>query len=187
MAGWLTAGSGLAVAAVGATLAYFNSQRLGQRQARLDRVNKQLEELYGPMLSLSEGSSASWAIFRDRYRPGRPFIGGDGPPPTSEEVSEWIAWMRTVFMPANRTIHQLIVTKTHLLDDDEMPAVLLVFLAHVSGYEVTMSAWDGGDFSRLNSLIDHPGDAFTAYTRTAFSTLKHRQQELLGATKTRRP
>jgi hypothetical protein len=55
-------------------------------------------------------------------------------------VSEWIAWMRTVFMPANRTIHELIVTKTHLLDDDEMPAVLLAFLAHVSGYEVTMSA-----------------------------------------------
>jgi hypothetical protein len=43
-------------------------------------------------------------------------------------------------MPANRTIHELIVTKTHLLDDDEMPAVLLAFLAHVSGYEVTMSA-----------------------------------------------
>jgi hypothetical protein len=179
MAAWLTAVSGLLVAALGATLAYVNAQRLAQRQARLERVNRQLEELYGPMLALSEASSSSWKVFRAHYRPGGSFF-DDGPPPTSEEKGAWIMWMNTVFMPANRAVYQLIVTKTQLLDDDDMPPELLAFLAHVSGYEATMAAWKDGDHSRLTSLIDHPGEAFTEYAQTTFSTLKHRQQALLG-------
>ena len=86
-------------------------------------------------------------------------------------------------MPSNRAIYELIVAKTHLLDDDDMPAPLLAFLAHVAGYEVTMAAWSEGDHSQLTSLIDHPGDAFVDYLSRSFSELKRRQQLLLGPSK----
>jgi hypothetical protein len=181
VAAWVTALSGLVVAVLAASLAYWNAQRLSQRQARLDRVNRQLEELYGPILALSSASAISWSVFRTRYRPDDYYFFEPSVELTVEERDAWVAWMKTVFMPSNRSIYQLIVSKTHLLDGDDMPPPLLDFLAHVAGYEVVMDAWSRNDYSQLTSLTNHPGDAFNEYLRTSFSHLKRRQQDLLGA------
>jgi hypothetical protein len=56
--------------ALGGYLAtYTYNLKLAQRKDRLDRVNQQLSELYGPLLALASSSGACWTAFRQRYRP----------------------------------------------------------------------------------------------------------------------
>jgi hypothetical protein len=181
VAAWVTAVGGISVALVAGLFAYFNSRRSSERQARLDRVNRQLEELYGPALAHAHASATAWLVFRSNYRPGGYFFEPDAAL-SDEERNAWVAWMKFVFMPSNRAIYQLIISKTHLLDDDDMPPPLLAFLAHVAGYEVTLAAWAEGDYSQLTSLINHPGGSFQEYLANSFSKLKRRQQLLLGMT-----
>jgi hypothetical protein len=180
MAVWIPAITALVIALLGAVLSYVNSQRLNDRKARLDRVNAQLEELYGPMLAYSSANAAAWAIFRQSYRPHNAYFFAPGAKLSEADLAAWIAWMQRVFMPANRAMYALIVGKTHLLDDDDMPPTLLEFLAHVAGYEVVLQDWEKGDYSKLTSLINHPGSEFESYLRESFGRLKDRQQQLLG-------
>jgi hypothetical protein len=81
---------------------------------------------------------------------------------SDETRDAWIAWMKTVFVPANRAMVKLIVEKTHLLDGDDMPPEFHVFLAHVSGYEVVMKRWEQGDYSAYLSLIPIQGRSSTS-------------------------
>ena len=183
MDAWVGVFGGVLVAVVGALLAYFNTQRTNRRHARLDRVNRQLEELYGPMLAQAEASARGFTTFRARLRDGKPYMFTEQDPLTVRERDIWEVWMRQVFMPANRTVYDLIVTKTHLIDDDVMPEPLIHFLAHVKGYEVTMAAWDIGDYTHLTSTVDHPGREYDEYLRESFARLKKRQQKLLGGSR----
>jgi hypothetical protein len=95
--------------------------------------------------------------------------------------------MRVVFTPSNRRIVQLIEEHSHLLEDDDMPQVLLDFCAHVAGYEVTITDWDRGDYSVLVSIIDHPGSVLPRYAASRFTDLKTRQRQLPRATSRGRP
>lgn len=49
---------------------YLYNLRLAQRNDRLERVDKQLSDLYGPLLALVMSGTASWDAFRSLYRPG---------------------------------------------------------------------------------------------------------------------
>jgi hypothetical protein len=48
------------------------------RKDRLDRVNRQLSELYGPLFALDRAGYRLWQVFRSRH--GRDFWGSDAPP-----------------------------------------------------------------------------------------------------------
>jgi hypothetical protein len=87
--------------------------------------------------------------------------------------------MRLVFMPANRRMVALIEGRSDLLEGDEMPRVLLDFCAHVAGWEVTLKQWESGDYSRMLSIIDHPGAAVSTYVADVFRALKADQRHLL--------
>jgi hypothetical protein len=180
MDSWVPVLGGVAVALAAGIVAYLNTLRINTRQARLARVNAQLEELYGPLLALAESTNSAWHTFRSRHRPDDVHFFTEDSPLTDEERRAWVAWMTTVFHPTNRRSYELIVTKTHLLEDGQMPPALLTFLAHVSGYDVVTEAWRADDFRELASIVNHPGEPYLAYLRSSFSTLKQRQQRLLG-------
>jgi hypothetical protein len=173
---WITAAASVLVALLAGLLTYRNNQRLGLRQDQLARVNAQLEEFYGPLLALSQASNRAWLAFRRRYRPGGPYFDGTE---TEADRNNWVHWMREVFIPTNRRIYEIIVTKAHLLDDDEMPPCLLDLCAHVAGYEAMVKRWDKGDTTELTSLLNHPSEPFLQYVSESFARLKHLQQELL--------
>src|SRR5262245_24154508 len=101
MDAWLPVVGAVVVALLGGVIAYVSNRRLSQRQARLARVDSQLEELYGPMLALTEASDIAWTTFRSVYAPDRQSFFTPGVPVSRDERDAWIAWMRTVFMPAN--------------------------------------------------------------------------------------
>jgi hypothetical protein len=60
---------GVCVAAIGYFIRYRIDLKLEHRRDRLERINRQLSEFYGPLLALTRSSDESWQAFRKRYRP----------------------------------------------------------------------------------------------------------------------
>jgi hypothetical protein len=171
MTEWIAASASLVVATTAVLLTYRTNRRLSQRQDQLARINLQLEQFYGPLLTLSSVSNAAWDVLIRTYRRERvAFL--EGGTVTEEDRDVWVQWMQGVFMPANRRIYEVLVTKAHLLAaGDDMPQSLLDFCVHVAGYEIVMKQWERGDYSRLISLIDYPTQPFLEYVRSSFAAL----------------
>lgn len=97
---------------------------------------------------------------------------------TEDERREWVSWMSNVFMPANRRMYEILVTRSHLLIGDTIPEVYSQFCAHIATYEVVMYRWSQGDESVISSPIRFP-DGFRDQIEDSFLALKRQQQELL--------
>lgn len=167
------------LALLGYLVTYLNNLRLAQRAARLERINRQLREFYGPLFALTRASTMAWVAFRRRYRPGSSFWGGDEPP-TSQQAVMWRLWITEVFMPRNLEMVRIITDKADLLEEAEMPECLLTLCAHVAGYIPVIKAWEDGDFSRHTSVVNFPSDALLEYTQERYLALKQEQARLLG-------
>jgi hypothetical protein len=166
--------------AVGGYVAtYLYNLRLAQRKARLDHVDRQLSELYGPLVALSTAGETTWKGFRRLYRPGGSFWDPESPP-TDEEAAAWRLWMTEVFMPLNERIFEVITNNAELLVESEMPQPLLDVCAHVAGYRPVLRAWSEGDTSLNTSVNNFNGARLEKYAVTRFVRLKERQRELMG-------
>jgi hypothetical protein len=167
------------VAFVGYLITYWNNIRLSQRSEQLERVNKQLAELYGPLYSLSNTGREAYRAFRKKYRMGVHYF-GDDPPPSDEDLKAWRLWMTTVFMPRNLQLQQLIVSKSDLLIETDMPSCLQDLCIHIAAYQTILKKWENNDFSEHNSLINFPGSELQEYSRRSFKILKEKQKRLIG-------
>ncbi|MEU5978960.1 hypothetical protein [Streptomyces sp. NPDC047315] len=178
----------IGLALVGFVATYLNGLRLAQRQERLARLNRQLSDFYGPLFALTEANSRSFQAFKERNaRPdGRsPFAHGT-PPPTDDELAEWRLWVTTVFLPNIQAMRDLVIRHADLLEEPEMPPILLQLCAHVSGYEITTARWAQGDYGQHLSLVPFPSEELAAYARQGFAGLKREQARLLGRRAARR-
>jgi hypothetical protein len=99
-------------------------------------------------------------------------------PPTQEQKEEYQLWYTTVFMPINRRMYELVLSKADLLVEEVMPPVLLQLCAHVAGYEITAKRWERGDYSEHLSVIPFPQD-LGRYAQESFRSLKQEQRELI--------
>jgi len=177
VAAW-TLGIPATIAIVGFLATYWSNLTLARRKDRLERVNEQLKELYGPLLALISAADSAWTVFRKDYRPDGPFWDLN-PEPTDAEGDAWRLWISTVFMPLNRQMRDLIVTKAHLLDEPTMPRCLLDLCAHVSAYEPILVRWQRNDFLSHKPALKFPKVEALRYARSSFTKLKTRQQDLL--------
>jgi hypothetical protein len=178
---------GVFAAVIGYFVTYRTNLRLAQRNDRLERINSQLGEFYGPLLALTRSSDQSWQAFRKRYRPpGSESFWKSDPPPTKEEAIAWRLWMTTVFMPVHQRMMELVLNRAHLIEEPEMPPSLLTLCAHVNGYQAILKEWETGEISTERedniSIVNFPGQELAEYAATAFSRLKAEQAELLGST-----
>ncbi|WP_411082735.1 hypothetical protein [Streptomyces sp. cmx-18-6] len=170
---------GLALA--GYVVTYLNGLRLSQRQERLARVNRQLSDFYGPLFALTESNSRTFEAFASRNaRPGGKSPFTQETQPTAEELAEWRLWVTTVFLPNIRAMRDLVVKHADLLNESEMPPLLLRLCAHVSGYEITTARWAQGNYEEHLSVVSFPSAELAAYARRGFTTLKKEQARLLG-------
>lgn len=169
----------VALALTGYLATYLNNLRLAQRQERLTRISRQLSDLYGPLLALADSNHQVYQeLVRRHTRPSGNSPFRDATPPTEEEKTEWRLWFTTVFMPINRRIYELVVSKADLLIEDDMPEVLLRFCSHAAGYEITIRRWESGDYSEHLSFIGYPEEIRT-YANDSFRLLKHEQNKLI--------
>jgi hypothetical protein len=178
--GWATTAT-LSVSVLLAVAGYFASYvynlRLAERKDRLEYVNRQLSDLYGPLVALTTAGATTWAGFRQLYRPHGPFWGE--PTPTEDEAAAWRLWMTEVFMPLNEQIFEVITNNAELLIESEMPKPLLDVCAHVAGYRPVLRSWAEGDTRRNTSTSDFNGRELAEYALTRFAALKVEQQRLL--------
>ncbi|WP_030858327.1 hypothetical protein [Streptomyces sp. NRRL S-37] len=173
------------LAFIGYLATYLNGVRLTQRQARLTRVNQQLSDFYGPLFALMEANSRTYEAFSEKYSRadgGGPFYRDT--PPTEQELTEWRTWASTIFIPNIQAMRDVVVTKTDLLIEEEMPEALLQLCAHVSGYEITAARWAQGNYEEHLSLISFPGQELKEYIHDRFTRLKSEQARLLGHRRT---
>jgi hypothetical protein len=177
---------GVVVAAVGYFVKYRIDLRLTQRNDRLERINRQLSEFYGPLLALTRASGQSWQAFRERYRPpGSESFWKIDPPPTREETIAWRLWMTTVFMPVHQRMMDLVLNRADLIEEPDMPSCLMALCAHVAGYQAVLKEWETGEISVARedniSVVNFPGQELANYAAAAFSRLKAEQASLLGS------
>src|SRR3954468_5922546 len=89
---------GVCVAAIGYVYKYQTDLKLLQRNDRLERINRQLSDFYGPLLVLTRSRERSWLTFRQRHRPpGEESYWRLDPPATEDDAAAWRLWMSTVF------------------------------------------------------------------------------------------
>jgi hypothetical protein len=170
----------IVLAFTGYMATYFNSVRLSQRERRLERVSKQLGELYGPLYGLINAEAAVWQIFRSTVRPGEHFFSEENPP-SAKDLEAWRLWMTTVFGPINNRMYELVLTKSDLLIETDMPTCLQELAAHVVGYQLVMKKWEQGDYSEHLSLLAFPQGTLHKYVDDSYNALKAEQARLLGA------
>jgi hypothetical protein len=178
---------GVCIAVIGYFIKYRIDLRLAQRNDRLERINRQLSEFYGPLLALTRSSGQSWQAFRQRYRPpGSESFWKSDPPPTKEDAIAWRLWMTTVFMPVHQRMMELVLERADLIEEPEMPPSLLDLCAHVNGYQAILKEWEKAEISTARedniSVVNFPGEELAEYAATAFGRLKAEQADLLGST-----
>jgi hypothetical protein len=168
------------LAILGYIATYWNNIRIGQRQERLKWLNRQIQELYGPLLALTMAGDETWRRFRTVYRKDVPSYFSDDPPPTESDIEMWRHWMKTVFTPINRRAYELVVTRADLLIETTMPPCLLQLCAYVAGFEAVLAKWEIGDYSMHLGVVPHPREALNQYAQRSFESLKEEQAQLLG-------
>lgn len=168
----------ITLALVGYMFTYFNNLRLAKRKDRIDRIDRQLRDFYGPLFAIDQASTRVWKAFRTQYRPGGRYW-DPSDPPTKEEADAWRLWMKEVFMPLNLEVVKIITDHADLLEEAEMPEILLELCAHVYGYIPIMKAWESGDFSWNTSVINFPF-RIRKYAEENYQNLKREQAKLLG-------
>jgi hypothetical protein len=184
LSSWLPASATVCAAFVAVLFAYRNNLQLHQAQERLNWINTQLRDLYGPMYSICEAGQVAWDQFRKEVQldGGEPAIGDL----TGVYRESFMSWMRNVFMPANRRLYELIVSRSHLLVGERMPDTYKQFCAHVAAYEVILYRWEQCDESMITASTPFPS-GFREEIQAAFIRLKRQQQELLKSVEPRRP
>ncbi len=171
----------VALALIGYLATYINNLILARRKEKLERINRQLSELYGPMFGITHASETAWKEFKKKYRFGPEFF-DHKKRLSSKEFLAFRLWMTTVFMPMNKHLFDLILSKADLLIETEMPESMLQFCAHIAAYEAVLERWKKEDFSEIQSVIHYPGK-INEYARKSFVHLKAEQDRLLGKSK----
>ena len=152
-----------------------------RRGDKLERVNKQLRLLYGPLFSLIHVSTITWRAFADQYCMNSDFRTESGiKPQTPEAEAVWRHWMQNVFMPLNVQMAMLITENADLLENEKMPECLLILSAHVHGYKGILAAWEKGDYSHHMSLTPFPIRELLPYIEETYGRLKAYQTKLIG-------
>jgi hypothetical protein len=147
------------------------------RRAHLERINRQLQDLYGPLLVLTDSNERTWDEFKLRYLPNQHLQAS--PALTEEQEERWRNWLLNVFLPSAQRMRELIISHGDLIIEDEIPAIVLEFCAHVASYSAVVSSWTAGKTSDT-VLLRHPGSGFSSYVRVSYGELKARQATLIA-------
>jgi hypothetical protein len=166
----------IAIALAGFGVTYLNQLRLARRREYLDLVNLRLNEFYGPLYVSSNASAIAFDALRRKL--GRDHVFADRSHPDEPALREWKIWLTEVLMPLNEFREDLILRKSYLIREREMPDCLLRFVAHAAAYKAVLKKWKDGDFSEVLSIIDFPAE-LDVYASRSYGELKREQMALI--------
>src|SRR6266850_2404214 len=117
---------------------YFYTKRREDRtrrtEAQLRYRQRQIEELYGPLLSLIEQIFNTWQVREN-------IVTGGNPTPEQKEQIRHFFW-QTYFYPLHQEIGALLKTKLYLLENGQMPASFADYLEHATQEACQNRLWD---------------------------------------------
>jgi hypothetical protein len=149
-----------------------------KRAAALAHVEKQLEELYGPLAFLVLEGEQTFHELLDAL--GRRYVFDSNDKISAEDLKLWLFWAENDFMPRNLTIKTLLSQKTHLLYDSKMVASYLQFLNHHNSWMIRHLRWQKEQVEySWHSNINFPSK-FAEDVLTAFSELQKEHLRLLS-------
>jgi hypothetical protein len=147
-------------------------------EAQLRFVERQIEELYGPLVSLLHEGRRTFADLLQSL--GRNYVFIVGKPLPKEELHTWLYWAENEFLPRNEKIKDLLKSKTHLIEGPEFPESYVRFLDHCNSWAINHRRWkDQGIEYSWRSKINWP-EEFGIEVLDTFKSLKAKHARLLG-------
>lgn len=171
----------IALAGAGWAFTYLNQIRTDQRNGQLARVNEQLRELYGPLLSCVTAAKATFDAMVLQHSPDGTGAGlrrAYSEDPQCDSASAYRLWVQEVFHPLNERAAELIIARSDLMLGMKVEPSMPMLVAHVAATRIAIKQWTAGDFSKRN-LVHFPDDLHIS-VRAHFETLRLRQAVLLG-------
>ncbi len=170
------------VATMGWGITYFHKWHFDNKANKLDRVNKQLRELYGPLYARLMASQTTWEAFWKIHRPahGRNSYFGADLHVTDKEKEIWRTWMTNVFEPLNAETEKLILKNIDFLESDEIPKPFIDALAHIAAYKAVLANWKQSDFSSHTSVNNWPSRELLEIVRPEYQKLRALQRKLMN-------
>lgn len=164
-----------------ALIGYVYTLFLARRKDRLKRINRQLSDLYGPLYALSSTGAHVWTSFRSQHRPNKGSFWKAGSPVGDKDAAAFRLWIRSVFMPLNRQMMDLVVNRADLLEGTEIPRCLLDLCAHISSYEALLVEWEKGDYTMNEPIVNFPKRPLQEFAEKEFRRLKQEQDAILNS------
>jgi hypothetical protein len=150
-----------------------NKQQLA---VHLKYVERQLEELYGPLAFLLIEKNQSSIDFVEAL--GRePVFEGENAL-NAKEVDLWLFWVEKDFLPGNEEMRKLLMTKTHLIEGGKMPTSYLEFLNYHNSWKMRHLLWKEKGVKYIwRSEVSFP-TSFSEEVLNTFMTLKNQHNKL---------
>ncbi|MCF0069764.1 hypothetical protein LZD49_04725 [Dyadobacter sp. CY261] len=165
------------IAVVGFFIKYFYDLELVKRKDRLDRVNKQLGDCYGPLYALLKSNDQAWISLKHRLAiTDNKF---DIATSTEAERKVWKHYMQTIYIPTNDKIYDILVSKSDLLKEEDIPDCLLQLITHIVAYKVVAKGWEVGEGDENVEIVPFPLNA-REHVYQEFGNLKKEQSGLLS-------
>lgn len=139
---------------------------------KLDRINAQIKILYGPLYILTQSINHVRQTFYDEF---------DSEDGYRDEyrLEKWSIWLKTVFIPVNKQIYDLIISNMDLLIETETPLCIVDFCAHTICYRPVSHDIELSKVIDLYPLIRYPPE-FNDYCQQSLYCLKQEQAKLLS-------
>jgi hypothetical protein len=171
-----------AVTALGWFANHLLSAKAERRRMRAEAsrayVERQLEELYGPLAFLIIEGRRTFVDLLEGLGRNSVFVGGRALP--DDELKTWLFWVEHDFFPRNQEMKRILMTKAHLIDGGEMPSSYIAFLDHHNSWRIHHLRWrEEGVPYPWHSKVNWP-EAFEEQVLDTFRELKAKHAELLG-------
>lgn len=146
--------------------------------ASLQFIDRQLEELYGPLAFLIWESDRAFKDLLETL--GRSFVFHSERPMPEQELKIWLFWLDNFFFPKNEKIKELLMTKTHLIEGEEMPVSYIKFLEYYNSWKMEHLRWQKEEVPySWHSKMNWPREFGSDVTST-FKRLKAKQSRYKG-------
>jgi hypothetical protein len=149
-----------------------------QTGALLKYVERQLEELYGPLAFLLYEGRRTFQDLLETF--GRDHVFMRDNYISEEDLKIWLFWAEHSFLPKNEKIKELLVSKTHLIEGSSFPRSYVTFLDHHYSWSIQHQRWkEEGVAYSWHSKINWPVE-FEQEVIQTFEMLKAKHSVLLG-------
>lgn len=184
-------------------------RRDNRRADRLERINRQLSQLYGKLSILHEAGARNWHSFNSQHgndikeldrefmrffpfkqREDEPITAFNPVPPNAKQLKAYREWLKTLFIRTNEEMLQVIYDNADLVVGEKMHSIFVVFAEHVASLRILILKLEEeekqpasvflNDWEQYVKLTATYPPGMDYYISASFKVLKEEQERLLS-------